>query len=1262
MRDLRGETKDGGRGHAARLRGLALAALVALLAGPAGAAQIHVTTGSDGNPADDGLCTLREAVLVAREFAPNDDCGPLSGGDDEIVFDVATVNLTVGSMQFSTNIKLTGPATIDGTGNADERLFLFASGGHLTLDQMTLTGFNPSTASGGVIDASVGDLTIVDSSFTNNQTLGNGGAIYFTGDTLTITGSSFTGNQAEFDGGALYFNPDVAVTISDTAFDGNTAGRDGGAINIFGTGALATVTLTGVTFNGNTANGDGTSEVRGGGAIFNDGGDTSTSLILIQGSTFTANSAPNGRGGALINAPTAAIAWPDVVNTPVDLHTGGLYNCLFLQNTASGTGGLGGVNGLGGAIYNGGNLTVLGSTFDQNTSVASGGGAIAHLTGFGLEHDRLRVANSTFSGNQALTDGGAISNFSDNAKVLLLNTTISGSLAAGSGGALYNANSAVDAVQVGNSILANSVGASNCGGQALADLGGNLQFPGSSCGATFQTGDPQLLPLTPNAPPIQPTMALGGSSAALGLGVPSICTAAPIFNLDQRLLPRPQGPGNCDAGAFESPAPPPVPGYGSSPSPGSVLAAIGTTVNVLATRTFTVSETGSAQLNVTAVSITGGPELSIAPGSFSIPDGGGPVIVTISCQSAAPGTFDGTVTVQHNAPGSPASYTIQCTVDPAPAPGYGSVPAPGSPLLPITTTTGLTGSSSFLVSETGNAQLNVTSVSMSPGDPVQLQVLPGSFAIPDGGVPVTVTVTCTSPSSGTFGGTVQVVHDAAGSPASYPVNCTVNPVAAPGYGSSPAPGQPLAINTVTSSTGTATLTVSETGNAQLDVTSVTLLAGSAPELSVPPGSFSIPDGGAPVDLTVSCLSASTGTFNGTLRVQHNAAGSPADYPVSCNVGPASAPGYGSSPAPGSTLAPLGTTPGVAVPRTFTVSETGNAPLVVSSVTVSGGPALTVGPPSFNIPDGGGPVTVTVQCLSASVGVFGGTVTVTHNAAGSPASYPVSCSVHPPGTHGDLNQDQTPDLVFRSQSTGALSVWIMSGINIVQQTTTTPSTLADLNWKLQGTADLNGDGHTDLIWRQALSGKNVVWFMNQTTRTSGVFLNPDTLADQKWQIAGTGQFDGDGKWDLLWRNSVSGRNVVWTMDGVNRLAGQFTTPDTQPVDWQVAGTGDFDGDQKTDILWQRTTDGFMTVWFMDGLVRTGQADITPQLAPLAQGGWRIYAVEDYDGNGRPDLVFRNSQSGRLAIWFMDATGITRLSGAFTSPQNLPPLDLKIVGPR
>ena len=36
----------------------------------------------------------------------------------------------------------------------------------------------------------------------------------------------------------------------------------------------------------------------------------------------------------------------------------------------------------------------------------------------------------------------------------------------------------------------------------------------------------------------------------------------------------------------------------------------------------------------------------------------------------------------------------------------------------------------------------------------------------------------------------------------------------------------------------------------------------------------------------------------------------------------------------------------------------------------------------------------------------------------------------------------------------------------------------------------------------------------------------TVADQNWKVAGTGDFNGDGKSDILWRNTSTGDNAIW----------------------------------------------------------------------------------------------------------------------------------------
>jgi len=84
------------------------------------------------------------------------------------------------------------------------------------------------------------------------------------------------------------------------------------------------------------------------------------------------------------------------------------------------------------------------------------------------------------------------------------------------------------------------------------------------------------------------------------------------------------------------------------------------------------------------------------------------------------------------------------------------------------------------------------------------------------------------------------------------------------------------------------------------------------------------------------------------------------------------------------------------------------------------------------------------------------------------------------------------------------------------------------------------------------------------------------------------FNADGKPDILWRNTTTGANVVWFMDGTT-ITGAADLPGA-PVVWSIVGTADFNGDTHPDILWRNTTTGANVVWFMDGTTITGAADL------------------------------------------------------------------------
>ena len=74
----------------------------------------------------------------------------------------------------------------------------------------------------------------------------------------------------------------------------------------------------------------------------------------------------------------------------------------------------------------------------------------------------------------------------------------------------------------------------------------------------------------------------------------------------------------------------------------------------------------------------------------------------------------------------------------------------------------------------------------------------------------------------------------------------------------------------------------------------------------------------------------------------------------------------------------------------------------------------------------------------------------------------------------------------------------------------------------------------------------------------------TLASD-WLIAGTGDFNADGKSDILWRNTTTGQVAMYFMNGTIPTSG--ASPGLIPTTWTIAATGDFNADGKSNLLWR-----------------------------------------------------------------------------------------------
>src|ERR1043166_6965275 len=96
------------------------------------------------------------------------------------------------------------------------------------------------------------------------------------------------------------------------------------------------------------------------------------------------------------------------------------------------------------------------------------------------------------------------------------------------------------------------------------------------------------------------------------------------------------------------------------------------------------------------------------------------------------------------------------------------------------------------------------------------------------------------------------------------------------------------------------------------------------------------------------------------------------------------------------------------------------------------------------------------------------------------------------------------------------------------------------------ADLNGDGRAELLWRNTSTGANAIWYMNGTTIESTGTL---PTADANWSLVAARDLNADGKIDLIWRNKTSGENAVWFMNGAS-IASQASLLTVSDTNWSI----------------------------------------------------------------------------------------------------------------
>jgi hypothetical protein len=226
---------------------------------------------------------------------------------------------------------------------------------------------------------------------------------------------------------------------------------------------------------------------------------------------------------------------------------------------------------------------------------------------------------------------------------------------------------------------------------------------------------------------------------------------------------------------------------------------------------------------------------------------------------------------------------------------------------------------------------------------------------------------------------------------------------------------------------------------------------------------------------------------------------------------------------------------------------------------------------------------------------------------------------------DFNGDGYSDIAWRDVS-GNTAVWLMNG---AQAMSSGGFGAVPTTWSIVGQRDFDGDGKADLLWRDS-SGNTAIWFMNGATVSSTGSLG---VISTVWSVDSTADFNGDGKGDLLWRDT-SGNVAIWLMNGaaVTSSAGLGNVSTT----WTIIATADFNGDGKADILWSDSS-GNTAIWFMNGTQVASSAGV----GNIATN-WSVVGTGDFNGDGKMDLFWRDT-SGNTSLWLMNGAQVASTTG-------------------
>jgi len=226
------------------------------------------------------------------------------------------------------------------------------------------------------------------------------------------------------------------------------------------------------------------------------------------------------------------------------------------------------------------------------------------------------------------------------------------------------------------------------------------------------------------------------------------------------------------------------------------------------------------------------------------------------------------------------------------------------------------------------------------------------------------------------------------------------------------------------------------------------------------------------------------------------------------------------------------------------------------------------------------------------------------------------------TVGDFDADGRDDIAIRNEINGSWRVLTSTRSEFTSSRFGRWN--ADLTWSNVLAGDFTADGRTDIVGQRS----DGAWVVAASTGTS--------FASTVWtylsigQFGTIGDFNDDGRDDVAVRNPSHGSWRVLSSSSNGFTPLKFGSWDPA-VSWSNVRAGDFNGDDRTDLVGQRA-DG---TWFVS----------TSGASGFTTSGWTVLSigqfatVGDFNADGFDDVAVRNPANGAWRLLSSDGASFT-----------------------